>query len=172
MTTRSDYNERDCCDRECPGGCGRPSCECECIYDGDPDWSSGPLPLLPAVRVWCAGAGTEGAYFPDILDRLAADICHEQITLAQLIEETCRRLDWITDFCQSRDLLLPRNADYSRSSDTLEWRTSVTVRLRPRAPAGAEYPEWEVMLFGEHIRRQPAMEYAIHRLEEGTHEKK
>jgi len=32
-----DYNDRDCCDRECLGGCGRPSCECECPRTTDDD---------------------------------------------------------------------------------------------------------------------------------------
>jgi len=136
----------------------------------EPTWSSGPLPLLQAVRVWCAGAGVAGAYWPGILDRLAAYICCEQITLAQLVAETCRRIDWIVDFDEPAGCPRPRSPDYSPSRSTLEWRTSVTVRL---APLGAEWRQWEVTLLGEHDDRRSVMEHAIHRLaEEETDEKK
>jgi len=122
-------------------------------------WSSGPLPLLPAIRIWCHSASIAGAYFPEILEGLTRDIYCDRAGLADLIIEADNRVDWIARRCQPRGLPHPRCPEWDESTGTLEWRTSVVVRLAPHAELGM----WEVSLFGAHTDRQAALEWAVDR---------
>jgi len=121
--------------------------------DVEVTWSSGPLPLLSAVRVWCAGAGTAGAWFPDLLERLAVDTHCGCATLSELWTEAMYRLNWRATY-QPRGLPAPRHPSWD--GECLEWHTSVTVRLAPAAEG-----MWEVTLFGEHVTRQAVMVAAM-----------
>jgi hypothetical protein len=128
-------------------------------------WQSGPLPWPLAARVWGAAIGINGSHFSSVWSAYAPTVeapasFDAVAALEKRVHGLAQDLDCDWGGLIARPYLIGHGYDAGARERLglaigLDWRTSVTTRLRRVGDA------WQVEIVGEHLERQAAAEAAL-----------